>query len=119
MEVLALLISDQHPETTHDIFVTEPFNFDNEYKNSDIIQLYQDLNVHIVSIKTLIEMKEHAGRARDKYKITHTYKVCAFIKYKFFSNRDNLLCLLQITIKILMKPNCQKSDLFFIIRISQ
>ena len=70
MEVLAL-ISDQHPDTTLDIFVTEPFNFDNEYKNSDMVQLDQNLNVRIVSIRTLIKMKDHAGRDRDKDDIQH------------------------------------------------
>jgi predicted nucleotidyltransferase len=70
MEVLAL-ISDQHPETTLDIFVTEPFNFDDEYEISDTVQLDQDLKVHIVSIQTLIDMKNHAGRDRDKDDIKH------------------------------------------------
>ena len=70
MEVLAL-ISDQHPETTLDIFVTEPFNFNTEYQNSDIVQLDQNLDVHIVSIQTLIDMKKSVGRDRDKDDIKH------------------------------------------------
>ncbi len=70
MEVLAL-ISEQHPETTLDIFVTEPFNFNHEYENSNMVQLDQNLNVRIISIQTLIDMKNNVGRDRDKDDIKH------------------------------------------------
>ena len=70
MQVLAL-ISDKHPETTLDIFVTEPFDFDAEYRLATAVELDRDLTVKIVSIPTLIEMKKHAGRDRDKDDIQH------------------------------------------------
>jgi len=70
MEVLPL-ISNLHPETTLDIFVTEPFDFEHEYQHSEQVQLDQDLNVHVISIPTLIKMKESAGRNRDKDDIQH------------------------------------------------
>jgi len=70
MEVLSF-ISDLHPETTLDIFVTEPFDFDFEYQHSSRVQLDQNLEVQIISIPTLIKMKERAGRDRDKDDIQH------------------------------------------------
>lgn len=79
MEVLPL-ISDLHPETTLDIFVTEPFDFDSEFQHSDKIQLDQDLEVHIISIPTLIKMKEKAGRNRDKDDIQHLSWILERIK---------------------------------------
>jgi predicted nucleotidyltransferase len=65
------LISHSHPETTLDIFVSEPFDFSEEFKHSDKVKLDQDLEVHIVSIPTLIKMKESTGRDRDKDDILH------------------------------------------------
>ncbi len=70
MQVLPL-ISDNHPETTLDIFVTEPFNFDSEYRNSERVQLDQDLTAPVLSIQTLIKMKQKAGRNRDMDDIQH------------------------------------------------
>ncbi len=70
MEVLPL-ISNLHPETTLDIFVTEPFDFNLEYQQANLVQLDQNLNVRIISIQTLIQMKEKAGRDRDKDDILH------------------------------------------------
>lgn len=70
MEVLSL-ISNLHPETTLDIFVTEPFDFNLEYQQANLVQLDQNLNVRVISIQTLIQMKEKAGRDRDKDDILH------------------------------------------------
>ena len=70
MEVLPL-ISNLHPETTLEIFVTEPFDFNLEYQQANLVQLDQNLNVRIISIQTLIQMKEKAGRDRDKDDILH------------------------------------------------
>lgn len=79
MEVLSL-ISDLHPETTLDIFVTEPFDFNSEYRDSEKIQLDQNLSVHVISIPTLIKMKERAGRDRDKDDIQHLSWILEKIK---------------------------------------
>ena len=63
--------SDQHPLTSVDIFVTEPFNFDTEYDNALIGELAPGLFVRFVSIPTLIKMKETANRPRDLDDIQH------------------------------------------------
>ena len=70
MQVLSM-VSDQHQDTILDIFVTEPFDFDAEYEQATEVKLDQDLTVKIVCINTLIEMKERAGRDRDKDDIKH------------------------------------------------
>lgn len=68
MRVLQLW-SDAHRETPIDIFVTEPFPFDDEYQRALIKPLYGDIEVRFVSIPTLIRMKEAAGRAQDRIDI--------------------------------------------------
>lgn len=70
MQVLAM-VSNKHPDTTLDIFITEPFDFDAEYQRATDVALSRDLAVKIVSISTLIEMKKIAGRDRDKDDIQH------------------------------------------------
>ena len=56
MQVFSLQ-SMQHPETTIDIFVTEPFDFELEYNTSINAELTPEINFQIVSISTLMEMK--------------------------------------------------------------
>jgi len=70
MEVFQLW-SDRHVETPIDIFVHEPFGFDEEYENALLKPLYGSLEVRFVTIPTLIEMKKHAGREQDKIDIEH------------------------------------------------
>ena len=70
MQVLQLW-SDQHRETSIDIFVHEPFPFDEEYAKALIKPLYGTIEVRFVSIPTLITMKEAAGREQDKIDIEH------------------------------------------------
>jgi hypothetical protein len=70
MQVLQLW-SDSHRETPIDIFVYEPFSFDAEYARALIKPLYGSLEVHFVSISTLIEMKVAADRAQDRIDIEH------------------------------------------------
>ncbi len=70
MQVLSLQ-SQQFPETTIDIFVTEPFNFNNEYETAEIAELTPDISFNVISIPTLIKMKQKAGRARDLDDIQH------------------------------------------------
>lgn len=64
MQVLQLW-SDRHPETSIDIFVTEPFGFDAEYGHALEKPLREGLPVRFVTIETLIRMKEQAGRPQD------------------------------------------------------
>lgn len=63
--------SDQHRETPVDIFVTEPFPFDDEYKSALVKPLNGTIPVRFVSIPTLIRMKEVAGRPQDRIDIEH------------------------------------------------
>ncbi|MCC5794492.1 MAG: hypothetical protein JJT85_07125 [Chromatiales bacterium] len=57
--------SDQHPETSIDIFVSTPFDFDEEYERALVKELAPGRPVCFVSMPTLIRMKEQAGRQQD------------------------------------------------------
>jgi predicted nucleotidyltransferase len=57
--------SDNHPETPIDMFVTEPFQFDEEYDRALVKPLHGAIDVRFVSMPTLIRMKEKAGRSQD------------------------------------------------------
>ena len=70
MQVLQLW-SDAHLETPINIFVSEPFPFDDEYKRALIKPLYGDIEVRFVSIPTLIGMKQVANRSQDRIDIEH------------------------------------------------
>jgi hypothetical protein len=60
--------SDTHRETPVDVFVIEPFDFNDEFSQSKA-KLLGGIEVHFVSIPTLIRMKETAGRTQDKLDI--------------------------------------------------
>ena len=70
MQVLNFF-SDQHPESSVDIFVYEPFDFHQEFTGAMVGELLPGLSVRFVSIPTLIRMKEAAGRPRDQDDIQH------------------------------------------------
>lgn len=70
MQVLNLH-SDLHRTATVDIFVSEPFDFDTEYRAALQAELLPGTIVRFVSIPTLIAMKRLAGRARDHDDIEH------------------------------------------------
>src|SRR5277367_2338473 len=61
--------SDKHRETPVDIFVTEPFDFDAEYKIALRENLSPKSQVRFVSIGTLIKLKTKANRVEDKIDI--------------------------------------------------
>lgn len=63
--------SDQHRETPVDVFVSEPFAFDEEYENALVKPLYGKTPVRFVTIPTLIRMKEAANRLQDRLDIEH------------------------------------------------
>lgn len=63
--------SDQHRETPVDVFVTEPFPFDDEYRIALVKPLHGKTPVRFVSMPTLIRMKEAAGRPQDRIDIEH------------------------------------------------
>jgi len=70
MEVFQL-VSDTHRETPIDLFVKEPFPFDDEYRNALIKPFHDDLEVAFVSLPTLIRMKEAVAREQDRIDVEH------------------------------------------------
>jgi hypothetical protein len=65
---------DQHRETPVDVFVTEPFAFDEEYARA-LVKPLGSIDVRFVSIPTLIRMKELAGRPQDRIDIEYLQKI--------------------------------------------
>jgi predicted nucleotidyltransferase len=63
--------SDRHPQTPVDIFMTEPFDFDSEYRMALIQTISSGPRVRFVSLKTLIKLKTRANRAEDKVDIKY------------------------------------------------
>ena len=63
--VVFQLHSERHRETRIDLFVAEPFDFDDEYHRALTGDILPGLSARFVSIETLIRMKEAAGRAKD------------------------------------------------------
>ena len=57
--------SERHRETTLDVFVTEPFDFETESERALEGELSPGVIVRFVSLETLIAMKEAARRPRD------------------------------------------------------
>lgn len=64
--VVFQLHSDEHRETRIDLFVAEPFDFDDEYENALIGEILPGLQLRFVRIETLIRMKQAAGRGKDQ-----------------------------------------------------
>lgn len=65
---------DAHRDTPIDVFVTEPFAFDEEYAHA-LVKPLGSVAVRFVSIPTLIRMKEAAGRPQDKIDIEYLRKL--------------------------------------------
>lgn len=57
--------SDQHRETPIDIFVNEPFDFDEEYRNALVEEIAPGIPVRILRLSTLLRLKQDAGRPQD------------------------------------------------------
>jgi hypothetical protein len=57
--------SDEHKETPIDVFVVDPFPFEEEYARSLLKPLHGSIDVRFVSITTLINMKTAVGRQQD------------------------------------------------------
>ena len=60
--------SDAHRETPVDMFVRDPFVFDEEYQQA-LVRPLGSIVVRFVTIPTLIRMKEQAGRPQDRIDI--------------------------------------------------
>lgn len=63
--------SDEHSETPVDVFVRQPFAFAEEYERADARELPGVGDVRIVSLETLIRMKEEADRPEDREDVRH------------------------------------------------
>lgn len=63
--------SEQHRETSVDVFATEPFDFATEHAAAVSGEIAPGLRVRFVSIATLIAMKEVANRPHDRDDIQH------------------------------------------------
>jgi len=63
--VVFQLHSERHRETRIDLFVTEPFDFEQEYARAKTSDLLPGLPARFVRLETLIRMKETAGREKD------------------------------------------------------
>ncbi|HKJ70470.1 MAG TPA: hypothetical protein VKA55_01780 [Gammaproteobacteria bacterium] len=70
MEVFSV-VSDFHPGTTVDVFVTEPFAFEEEYRLADRFEIAPGVDVAAVRPEALIAMKRAVGRGRDWDDIQH------------------------------------------------
>lgn len=57
--------SDGHRETPVDVFVKEPFDFDEEYQQAIVEQIGPDVPVRILRLPALVKLKRQAGRAQD------------------------------------------------------
>jgi predicted nucleotidyltransferase len=57
--------SDPHRDTPVDVFVTEPFIFDEEYRHALVLDIGAGRSVHVVRLATLLRMKDEAGRPQD------------------------------------------------------
>lgn len=64
MQVLNLH-SPSHPETTVDLFVAEPFDFDAEYDLAYIQELIPGVPLRVARLDLLLDMKRRAGRPLD------------------------------------------------------
>jgi hypothetical protein len=58
--------SPRHAETPIDLFVTEPFDFDQEHEAALIGEIEPGLSARFIGIDALIRMKEAAGRDKDR-----------------------------------------------------
>ena len=63
--------SNEHRETSVDVFVLVPFDFDGEYELALRKRLLDRFEVRVVDIPTLIAMKEEAGRPKDMVDIEY------------------------------------------------
>lgn len=64
MEVLNFH-SDAHLETPIDLFISEPFDFEEEYRSALVQESTPGLPVRILRLESLLRMKAEAGRSQD------------------------------------------------------
>lgn len=69
------LFSDQHRRTPIDVFVSEPFDFDQEWKNALHLPIDDLTTIPVISLTTLLKMKNDAGRPKDLLDISYLHKL--------------------------------------------
>jgi hypothetical protein len=69
------LWSDAHKRTPIDVFVYEPFNFEEEYKRARWEPVAGTLPAPVISYEALIAMKKAAGREKDMLDIAALEKL--------------------------------------------
>lgn len=80
-EMLVLkLWSDKHRRTPVDVFIKEPFNFDEEWKQATHHKLSENAIVPVISYGTLLKMKQEAGRDKDLLDISSLQKLDPYRK---------------------------------------
>jgi len=57
--------SDTHRETPLDVFITEPFAFEQEYAAAELHEAAPGVILRIVRYETLVRLKREAGRHQD------------------------------------------------------
>lgn len=57
--------SDRHRETPVDLFVAEPFDFEEEYRRALVEDVAPGVPVRILRLRTLLRLKREAGRPQD------------------------------------------------------
>jgi hypothetical protein len=57
--------SDDHRETPVDLFVQEPFDFDEEYEHALVEHLAPDVPIRILRLEALLRLKREAARPQD------------------------------------------------------
>ncbi len=72
--IVLKLWSDQHQRTPIDVFIYEPFNFQNEYTNRKIEKI-EGLEAPIVSLESLFKMKREANRNQDLIDIENLQRI--------------------------------------------
>lgn len=65
------LFSERHRETPIDVFVEEPFNFDEAFAGARCEEIEPGVTMRFVDARRLIVMKRQAGRPKDLDDIEH------------------------------------------------
>lgn len=60
-----MLFSNEHPTAGPDIFIEDPLDFDQAYKDGLRIEIAPGLETTFLGFKDLLEMKRRAGRPQD------------------------------------------------------
>lgn len=69
------MFSEKDPRARADVFVYEPFDFDQAYAEKTIDRLSDGTDVYVLDINRLIEMKKLAGRPQDLVDIDYLEKL--------------------------------------------